>query len=58
MEEFTHLTSQRKKPLLIHDGFIYNLHSDNNNDIMRWRCQERTCPGSLFVREKKHCNIT
>jgi len=41
------LKSQRGKDLLIHENFIYTL-DHTKNSITRWRCQDRTCRGSVF----------
>lgn len=45
---FTYLQTQRQKPLLIHENFIYTQHSIKN-ETTRWRCQTRKCLGVLYI---------
>jgi hypothetical protein len=45
---FRYITGQRGAILLVFKGFIYN-SDKNRTDLARWRCQNRACPGVLFI---------
>lgn len=44
------ILSQRNKTLLIYKNFIYNFDR-KISDKFRWICQERKCPGYVFINE-------
>jgi hypothetical protein len=49
---FEYINSQRNKPILIHEDFIYNFDS-RKDMVSRWRCQNRLCRGSVYIKESE-----
>ncbi|KAI5151380.1 hypothetical protein ENBRE01_2102 [Enteropsectra breve] len=51
------IKSQRNKPMVLHDGFAYNLDS-RGGDTNHWRCRNRRCKEYLLVRNTEILDST
>jgi hypothetical protein len=55
MNRFEILKSQRGTQILVYENYMFNLNYCEDG-TRRWRCQNRSCKGALFLNNEKVIN--